>query len=777
MSLKARHSKPCIFGKTAEESGSQNTCQIQESERHAPRTGAITIQKTSHRMNRILTTRLLTAIAASACCTGMRAQKGTDGKGSNAFGDKTLQEVVVTATGTGHLLKDVPVQTEVISRKMIESYGGKSIEDILGGLTASFSFNEGDMGSQTQLNGLGNSYILILIDGKRIHGDNGGENDLSLIDPHNIERIEVVKGAQSALYGSDAIAGVINIITKKHDTEGLLFENSTRYGRFNDLRQHNGVGFRIGKVQSYTGFQLQHTDGWQNTAEEYAEGKVLADSRNKTLNKFTNWQISEKLTYTPTKDLELYADGTFYRKIINRPTNGKYASCDVYTYDLLYRNMSASLGGKYFTNRRKKDYVSVDADWNRHAYYYQYTARTYEDAYIDGELEHGVPFYAGQQRLQSDQQRLMVTAKGVFHLPYSNTLNAGAEYRHDYLKAPMRTAKGSAGDNTASVYVQDEYNPLAWLNITAGARLVDNGKYGLHFTPKVSVMASAGDFRLRIGWSQGFKSPTVKELYYRYLHVMGSTTFFNMGNTDLKPQTSNYLSANAEYRTEKFTASVTGYLNKLDNMIALVNVPVDMLPKDVTTNYFGDGSDKVTARMYQNMENAKTYGVDVNLSYNICKDLTLSGNYSYLDTKAHQYNTDRSRLEEVTIDGMAHHKWNVSAIYSHRFSGVYRLGANISTRGSSKRYYENNGNGKGFQIWRINTTHDFGNAKAPVSYKVELGVDNIFNYRDTTMHPYHLGTTTGGATWYVGFAVKFNKGKRINNHSTNKKNKNDNEED
>ena len=120
-----------------------------------------------------------------------------------------LEEVVITATGTQHLLKDVPVQTEVISGKMLQRYGGRSIEDILGGLTSSFAFNEGDMGSQMQLNGLGNNYILILIDGKRIHGDVGGENDLSLIDPQNIERIEIVKGASSALYGSDAMAGVL----------------------------------------------------------------------------------------------------------------------------------------------------------------------------------------------------------------------------------------------------------------------------------------------------------------------------------------------------------------------------------------------------------------------------------------------------------------------------------------------------------------------------------------------------------------------------------------
>ena len=202
---------------------------------------------------------VLALIIAMGLCVCLTAQNKDAAKGIIAPAAKNkeihaervheLQEVVITSTGTQHLLKDTPVQTEVISKKMLESYGGKSLEDILSGLTASFAFNEGDMGSQTQLNGLGNNYILILIDGKRIHGDVGGENDLGLIDPHNIERIEIVKGAQSALYGSDAMAGVINIITKRHDTEGWLLENSTRYGSHNDLRQHNGIGLRWGNVQ------------------------------------------------------------------------------------------------------------------------------------------------------------------------------------------------------------------------------------------------------------------------------------------------------------------------------------------------------------------------------------------------------------------------------------------------------------------------------------------------------------------------------------------------
>ena len=275
----------------------------------------------------------------------------------------SIEEVVVTGTGTRHLLKDAPVQTEVITQQMLSQYGGKSLEEILAGLTASFAFNEGDMGSQMQLNGLGNSYILILVDGKRIHGDVGGENDLGLIDPQNIEKIEIVKGAQSALYGSDAMAGVINIITKKHSEAGFYVDNSTRYGTHNDLRQHNTVAFTVGKFNSQTNFQLQRNDGWQNTAEEWAEGMLLTDSRNKTVNEYRNWQVAERLTYQPMKGLELYAEGSYYKKNILRPQNGRHPSCDVYTYDLRYNNASASVGGKW-------NNITLDVDWNKHAYYY-----------------------------------------------------------------------------------------------------------------------------------------------------------------------------------------------------------------------------------------------------------------------------------------------------------------------------------------------------------------------------------------------------------------------
>jgi outer membrane receptor for ferrienterochelin and colicins len=313
------------------------------------------------------------------------------------------------------------------------------------------------------------------------------------------------------------------------------------------------------------------------------------------------------------------------------------------------------------------------------------------------------------------------------------------------------------------------------LNVTAGFRLIDNAAFGLHFTPKLSAMLSLGDFRLRAGWSQGFKSPTTKELSYHYTKQMGASTYYYMGNKDLEAQTSNYWSASAEYRTDDIAVSVTGYVNKLEDMITLVNVSVKEIPVGATSSYEGDGSSNIIPRMYKNAEDAKTYGVDVNASWKITKELTIGGNYSYLDTKATVYNSAKGHFQNAIIDGMAHNKWNGYANYGHRFSPCYNLGVNLSTRGSSKRYYENDGNGKAFQIWRLNTTHDLGKSKT-TSYRLEVGVDNIFNYRDTTPRPYHLGTTTGGTTVYASFTIKFNKGKKITTSKTTSKQQ-ENDED
>ncbi|MCR5180706.1 MAG: TonB-dependent receptor [Bacteroidaceae bacterium] len=710
-------------------------------------------------------------VAVGACTCLLSTALSQDSLQTNR-----LDEIVVTGTGTQHRLKDVPVQTEVITRRELQQYGGGSIQDILSGLTASFAFSEDDMGAQMQMNGLGNSYILILVDGKRLHGDNGGQNDLNLIDPARIERIEIVKGAASALYGSDAIAGVVNIITRKYDKDGLFLENTTRGGSYGDWRQHNGVGFAIGKFSSLTNFQYRHSDGWQNTSTEAPSQTEfpIYDSRNMTVNRYMNWQFAERLTYALRPNLDLYAEGSIYRKRIYRPS-GKYAAVDVKTYDLQYKNASAAVGGKWTPSDRAV--VTLDIDWNRHAYEYVFTDTTLVDGYDPyGNFTHYFPYFPGQSNLQSDQRRTMGHLKGIFELPAQNRLSAGLEVRHDWLNAPMRVDNdGTVSDHTEAIYFQDEYSPWKALQLTGGLRLDRNQQFGYHLTPKISSMLCPAPWlRLRAAWSQGFKTPTPKEQHYRYVREM-SGTYLYLGNADLKPQTSNYGSFSTEVTLGKLSFSVTAYINKVKDMIALTTIPNYRAPEEYQTLY-----ELHKTRQYQNLEDALTLGVDFNIHYSV-RDFAFGGSYSYLDTEAHQYDTDHERMKEVIIDGMAHHKASCFATWNHRFGRPYRLGLGLYGRASSKRYYQLNGNGKAYHLWRLTSTHDIECAsiqRRGFSLRVEAGIDNIFNYVDRTPHGLHLGTTSPGTTFYATLQIRFKKG----NNSFNKPLKinsklNNNEED
>lgn len=671
---------------------------------------------------------------------------------SNVAMQDSIPEIVVTGTGTEHYLKDAPVQTEVISRKMLDSYAGATLEDILSGLCASFDFSAGDMGANMQLGGLGNGYILILVDGKKMHGDVGGQNNLGLIDLARIERIEIVKGAASALYGSDAIAGVVNIILKKH-RENILIENTSRGGSYGEFRQSNTVQFKVGKFTSSTNFQLKHSDGWQNTTYEDPNRYEypITNSINKTVNRYTDWQVAQRFDYQATKDLSLYADGSFYRKRIYRPCGVP----DYKTYDFLYRNSSVATGGKL--KLKNSNSIMLDVNYDSHAYYYMYTRETWDKEYDDSGKEISFPYFPGDKGLQSDQSRLLLQLKGIFNLPYFNRLSVGTDTEINWLDAPRRLdEKDQVSDYTTSFYAQDEWTPIERLNITAGGRLTVNQNFGVRITPKVSALYKLGAFNLRATYSEGFKTPTLKELHYRYIRQM-SIISLNLGNTELDPQTSRYVSGGLEYNGTRFSINVTGYCNWVDNMITLVTIPLSQAPGDLVVTY-----DPARVRQYQNMDDARTYGVDVNAKWTPVQSLTLTGGYSYLDTEANQYDEEDQVMKHVIIDGMAHHRATVSAIWTHAWRrSNYRLGIGVYGRIQSKRYYQDDGNGKAYNLWRLNTRHQFKLGKR-WNAEVNAGIDNIFNYYETTYHSLNYGTTTAGRTFYGSLMIQFGQKKTKN---------------
>lgn len=646
-----------------------------------------------------------------------------------------LEEVVVTGTGTEHYLKDAPVQTEVITRRALEQFQARSMEELLAGLSPSLTFHDGSMGSHIQLNGLNNDYILILIDGKRMNGDVGGQNDLNLLNPANIERIEIVKGAASSLYGSDAIAGVINIITKKHHDK-TEFTSTSRVGAYGDVRESASLGLTIGKVKSMTGVNFHHTDGWRNTDLQWNQQQLKPGSTMKTVNRSTNYTLTENLDWNVNDRLSLTASGSCYERWVVRP----HGPWSYLPNDFYYRNYGFAAGGKYRLGKR--NYLTADLSYDRYGYFYDYKLQEVTDYFKDGDR---ITYFPGQRIKQSVQRQVLGQAKGVFYIGDRHLLNTGFEYLYNHLESPHHIDGDRASVYTLAAYAQEEWTAADDVVLTAGARGTVHKETGFNLSPKIAVLYNKGDFRLRASYALGYKSPTVKELYYNYTATLGggSLTAYH-GNKDLKAQTSQYASVGAEYAGRKFQASVTAYANFLRNMIELVEI-------NLTAEEKLNEIEK--SKMYLNLTQARIWGVDFTFNYQPVQTLTVSGGYSFSDPRAQYPDQGADYMKYIPIDATSQHNATLNASWHHTWSR-YRLGLAVYGRYQSVRRYVEDNDADAFQTWRINTAHTLLGMKK-WTLTLNVGVDNLFNYVDRTPFGRNRATTTPGRTVYASALVKF----------------------
>ncbi len=646
-----------------------------------------------------------------------------------------LEEVVVTGTGTEHYLKDAPVQTEVITRRALEQFQARSMEELLAGLSPSLTFHDGSMGSHIQLNGLNNDYILILIDGKRMNGDVGGQNDLNLLNPANIERIEIVKGAASSLYGSDAIAGVINIITKKHHDK-TEFTSTSRVGAYGDVRESASLGLTIGKVKSMTGVNFHHTDGWRNTDLQWNQQQLKPGSTMKTVNRSTNYTLTESLDWNVNNRLSLTASGSYYERWVVRP----HGPWSYLPNDFYYRNYGFAAGGKYRLSKR--NYLTADLSYDRYGYFYDYKLQEVTDYFKDGDR---ITYFPGQRIKQSVQRQVLGQVKGVFYIGDRHLLNTGFEYLYNHLESPHHIDGDRASVYTLAAYVQEEWTAADDVVLTAGTRGTIHKETGFNLSPKIAVLYNKGDFRLRASYALGYKSPTVKELYYNYTATLGggSLTAYH-GNKDLKAQTSQYASVGVEYAGRKFQASVTAYANFLRNMIELVEI-------NLTAEEKLNEIEK--SKMYLNLTQARIWGVDFTFNYQPVQTLTVSGGYSFSDPRAQYPDQGADYMKYIPIDATSQHNATLNASWHHTWSR-YRLGLAVYGRYQSVRRYVEDNDADAFQTWRINTAHTLLGMKK-WTLTLNVGVDNLFNYVDRTPFGRNRATTTPGRTVYASALIKF----------------------
>jgi len=649
---------------------------------------------------------------------------------------EALDEIVITGTGTHYKLDDVPVQTEIITKKDIEEISGRNLEEIISNISSSFDYTSSSMGTNIKLNGLGKDYVLVLLNGKRLTGGVGGYTDLSRIDFDNIKQVEIIKGASSTLYGSDAIAGVINIITKKSQQKFEVSSN-TRIGAYGELKQFNSLSFRKNKLLSKTTYSYKQKDGWQLNNMKYNSKwesnhdlPYLVPTYDKPVNKSRGYTITQNLEYDVNKKISLNANLSWYEKTLYFPFKGRM-------HNYYYNNKNVDLGGNY--KLKNKNYIDFNISFGDYLYYSEYPYK-YNETYITNTDVVKVTYYPGDRFKNSEQITINAQAKAVFHINKNNKLSLGADVLSNYLEAQYRLNQPDANAITYSVYGQDEIKLGKKIDLVAGIRALYHDIAGFSITPKISAMYKLGQFKHRFTYSNGFKSPTLKELYYYYeTERMGLHRLY-LGNEDLKPQRSHYFSLSTEYKYKKLQTSVNLYLNRVYDMIEYRIIPTEY-------KYERRGIEETKKRY--NIDDARTYGVDCQLRYKLSSQIAINAGYSYVDA--------RNLTQNIRLNGVSAHSANFKTSWTKRWQAK-SLNLNLSGVYKSDRFYLEEdlkrNHAKAYQLWKFTANYKIRNFKK-INLSITGGVDNLFDYVDDSPYGSHYGTLNPGRTLFAGLKLNF----------------------
>lgn len=623
----------------------------------------------------------------------------------------TLNPVVVTGSGHHQRLKSTATPVHVLSRQEIKEQGITTFDGALTRMMPQVSMAPNSMGTFLRLNGLGNKYILILINGQKLTGDISNNVDLNRINMARVKRIEVLDGAASSLYGSDAIAGVINIITDQPTQQLVSLGSDTRVSGHGQLTENITLDIFKNGFGSYTSFSRDRADSYRINDVEYVKGSET-ETQPTIAPFFTGYRanlVGQKFTYAPNEHLALNAGIDYSYKITDRPETRKDITGGT-DYEMRYKGLRWNVGGIYkFTSRNS---LQADFTVDRFRYGKQYDVITKD--------------YSIGDYVQSKKQRSMEgQLKAILGLMKHSTTIFGADWRKDYLTA----TSGNINQNayTAAAFAQHEMLFFERLTATVGLRLTYHETFNWHLTPKATLMYAPGNFRLRATYSAGFRAPGLDELYYHYFSVNRGKAQIIFGNKDLKPEKSNYFSLNAEYRSNILAVSVTGYLNRINDMVIRENIDIDATSLAMLQAEFPEMTDDQAQKLeryslYKNSDKGDVKGVQVNVSANLFRGFNLSANYVY--TYARTCSGDQWTPLERSI----RHAATVAANYYHSW-GNYGLNVNVNGRLQSKTYYPDYEDAPGYGVWNLNTSHSIDGLKH-LYLEPSIGIDNIFNKVD-----------------------------------------------
>lgn len=682
---------------------------------------------------------------------------------SNIYGQKknvldslahgNLEEVVVTATRNERTLSSLPMPVTLINQKQIRAMGSLRLNEVLAEQTGLFIQN--DHGQGIQIQGFSPDYTLILLDGEPLVGRTAGTLELSRLAVGNIKQIEVVKGPSSSLYGSEALAGVVNIITEKpNGTKGNF---STRYGTNQTSDLSGSVGFRKNKLGVNIFINRYQSGGYDFTPEVFGT----------TVSPFLNYTFTPKVSYDFSEKLKFSISGRYFTEnqedgfLVGKDNVSGEGSVKDWNFNPVLRySVSQKLKATarfYSTNYQTNSTLT-----------YQKDAKIYDETFFNQTFQ--------RPELQIDYA---LNAKHNFSFGTGRIWESVEATRYDDTKR-FETNYG---------FFQYENTQFNHLNLTIGGRFDAHSAYQSQFSPKFSAAYELSPkITLRGSVGVGFKAPDFRQLYLNFTNAVAGYSVFGtqeiaqgIARLQAEKQISELLFEVNKLGTLQAESSLAynfGGVLKLDNGLKIsLNAFRNDVNNLIQTQAIARKTNGQNVFSYLNLNKAFTQGIETDISKTLSvnsQTFTVSLGYQFLEAKDKEIVDKLERGEVfrrnpetfVTVrvqpseyEGLfnrSRHSGNVKLFYENTKSNI-----TTSIRGIYRSRYgfaDYNGNGiadvdnefvQGYMTWNISVSKEFKE-----HFRLQAGVDNVFGFTNKTQIP-----NLAGRLIWVSLGVNFSKKK------------------
>lgn len=643
-----------------------------------------------------------------------------------------IDEVVVTSARRERLLKNEPIVTHVFTARQIERLAAADLQDVLASFIPGVQFSQDNDNAANQtvrIQGLGGSYILFLLDGEPISSKSGesiakprgGNIDFSRIDIGNIERIEYLPSGGSILHGSNAIGGVVNIITKRI-TQPWQAQIGARVAIPHQRRWEARAG--LSNERYNMGLSLSQTK-----TKAYGEGKLRLPAGD-ALN------LALRLGYALTPQLKIKADANSTRS-------------NLYLQTTIPRRRSTHLsesfgidsyGGRIGAQWQISDKHALDLTTSL-----DYSQRDIESIEVATSKRERLPDYRNSIWVARLQYNLALA-------PNHSTM-IGLEHTQEHGQTVwLESEAGHTVRNTVAYAQHDAHFWGQKLHLSYGLRYDRHSAFGGRLTHKASVLQKLGPIDLRLIYSEGFRSPTLTELYSYFYHTAGGANFMLVGNPNLKPETSTRYTIQVGYNHRNISLSATGFRTDVRNLI--------QRPQSI-------GADGQVYRRLENVDDQVTYyGSEILLRASLA-NWSLQGSYSYTRNVSRTIH-DEGRSYNLSL--LRPH--SLTATLGYAFSGrCYMADISLSLRYMSKvDYWRRKSTAQvdaevaaGTHTTKyINVIEDaYSNVRLATAlklyraYTLQVGIDNLLDYRPTQSN--FSSALTPGRNYFLALHVDIDK--------------------